>query len=52
MLLGFNVYFIEQEDIILHSGLALFFEIKGKVITQSFESLALFYFRGSLEWKA
>jgi hypothetical protein len=52
MLLGFDVQVVDLEDIILHDGFAEFLQINGKIITQSFESLTLFYFRESLEWKA
>jgi hypothetical protein len=49
MILGFNIQVVDFEDIILHNGLAEFFDINGKIITQSLESLALFYFRESQE---
>jgi hypothetical protein len=52
VLLSFDIQVVDFEDIILYDGFAEFFQINGKIITQSLESLALFYFRESLERKA
>ncbi len=49
MLLGFDILVVDWEDIFLHDGHVEIFEINGKIIMQRFESLALSYFRESLE---